>query len=280
MNQRQEVDRRVFVAHDEPPELLEPRMGPFDQPTPLVSSELAAVLVRGDRVIAARRDDRLDALRHQGGADGVAVIAPICDQAIRALPRSARATRSLHRDRIKRLLEERDLRGGSRRHGNSERSTLAIGQYHELRSLTALGGADGSPPFFATTKVPSMKHSSQRTCWRSLSWAKNARQRFNNVSSAAHWASRRWTVLFEPYRAGSSLHGAPVQSTQRMPSKQRRSSTRGRPPFGLRFAGSNCSRILSHCASLSWRHAMRQTPFSGTTHGAMIPLHEGFWDEF
>jgi hypothetical protein len=47
---------------------------------------------------------------------------------------------------------------------------------------------------------------------------------------SSHCLSRRQQVLGLPYRRGNSLHWAPVQRIQRMPSKQRRSSTRGRPP--------------------------------------------------
>jgi hypothetical protein len=47
---------------------------------------------------------------------------------------------------------------------------------------------------------------------------------------SSHCLSRRQQVLGLPYRRGHSLHWAPVQRIQRMPSTQRRSSTRGRPP--------------------------------------------------
>ena len=280
MHQTQVERRQAFVADEHAPEVLEPRMGALNGPAVAIPAQRPPVLMRGDGIVRPRRDDRLDPLRDQAGADGVAVIAAIRDQALRPLAGPAWA-RALHRDGVERRLEERRLRGGSRRHGNSERSTLAIGQYHELRSLAALGEPDQGPPFFATMNVPSMKHSSQRTCWRSLSWARNARQRFSSVSSAVHWVSRRWTVLFEPYRAGSALQGAPVQSTHKMPSKHRRASTRGRPPFRLRLAGGRWTRIRSHCASVTTPcHAMHLTPFFGTTHGVIIPPQYGFWDEF
>ena len=63
-------------------------------------------------------------------------------------------------------------------------------------------------------------------------------------------------VAGEGYRSGRSFHRAPLRSTHRMPSKQRRSSTRLRPPFfeGFRFGMSGS--ILDHCSSVSsdaWR---------------------------
>ena len=58
------------------------------------------------------------------------------------------------------------------------------------------------------------------------------------------------------HSAGSSDHGAPVQSIHEMPSKHCRSGTGGRPPrrFGVRL-GSWAS-ISFHCLSLTARHVI------------------------
>jgi hypothetical protein len=71
----------------------------------------------------------------------------------------------------------------------------------------------------------------------SWSWTRNARHNFRSTPLSSHSLSRRQQVLGLPYRRGSSLHGAPVQRIQRMPSKQRRLLTRGRPPLGRGFGG-------------------------------------------
>jgi hypothetical protein len=73
---------------------------------------------------------------------------------------------------------------------------------------------------------------------------------------SSHCFSRRQQVLGLPYRRGSSLHCAPVQRTQRMPSKQRRSSTRGRPPRGETLGCGRWTRMASHCCLVSLRHAI------------------------
>jgi hypothetical protein len=75
---------------------------------------------------------------------------------------------------------------GTRLDENSERSTRAIGPYHKLASLAALGFAHLLPPSFAIPNVPSTKHSLQRRCCLSLSCRRNARHRFKSVSSLAH----------------------------------------------------------------------------------------------
>ena len=53
---------------------------------------------------------------------------------------------------------------------------------------------------------------------------------------------------------------APVQSIQRMPSKQRRSSTRGRPPREQTVGSGRCTRSASHCCLVNARHAMCWPP--------------------
>jgi hypothetical protein len=108
----------------------------------------------------------------------------------------------------------------------------------------------------AGMKLPSAKHSSQRNfCW-SLSWARKARPSFRSTPVSSHRLSRRQQVLGLPYRRGSSLHCAPVQRIQRMPSRQRRSSMRGRPPRGDTFGWGRWTWIASHCCFVSPRHAM------------------------
>jgi hypothetical protein len=138
----------------------------------------------------------------------------------------------------------------------SHRSTRAIDQKHPLRTLASLGLPDLDAPFFAGAKLPSTKHSSQRNFCRSFNSARNARQSRSSVPSSSQVRSRLQQVVGLPYRRGSSLHGAPVQRTQRMPSKHFRSSIRGRPPRGLGEWTGKCSARRAHCTSVSLRHAM------------------------
>jgi hypothetical protein len=134
----------------------------------------------------------------------------------------------------------------------SQRSTRAIDQKHPLRTLAALGLADSGAPFFAGAKLPSPKHSSQRTLSASFSSARNARHSASSVPSSSHCRSRRQHVVGLPYSRGNVFHGAPVHSTQRMPSKLLRESAGGRPPRGSRLRRGKCGAIRAHCASLRW----------------------------
>jgi hypothetical protein len=104
--------------------------------------------------------------------------------------------------------------------------------------------------------MPSTKHSFQRILRASLSWSSKARHKFKRTPLSAHSHNRRWTADFEPYLSGNSLHGAPVQRIQSMPSKHWRSLSGGRPPriFSLRL-GSWAS-INFHCLSVTARQAI------------------------
>ena len=259
MNQPEEYQGGSFVAYDEATKVLEPCVGALNNPAPPVAPQRTAILRRGFLSVPAVRNDQLDSTAIQPLSQRVAVVSLVGDYALGASAGTTwTATSNL--DRLEGDFRELDLRRGRRVQVNSERSTLAIDQNHKLRSLPAFGLADFEPPFLALKKVPSRKHSSQRTIARSLSCVKKARQSFSNVPSFVHCPSRRWTVLFLPYFGGNSLHWAPVHRIQRMPSKHLRSSTQGRPPFRFGLRTGSCVRTSSHCLSVSSRQAMMRLP--------------------
>ena len=268
MNQCGKVIDGTLIANDQSSEVLNPGVGPLHDPAMPVAPQTAAVLVGGLPVIATGRNDRLDAPPGQTLTDGVAVIPFIGHQALGALPGTPSPMGAAHMERFQNGREKLRFRRGRRVHVKSERSTRAINQYHKLRSLPALCFAHFEPPFFAEAKVPSTKHSFHWMWSRSCSWARKARHTFSNVPSRAHFCNRRCTVLEGPYRLGNSLQGAPVQRTHRIPSKQHRSSSGGRPPLrsflrqGLFRAGS-CSLTFSHCRSVSFLQAMQNAPRLG-----------------
>jgi hypothetical protein len=148
----------------------------------------------------------------------------------------------------------------------SQRSTRAIDQKHPLRTFPSLRLPDLEPPFFAGAKLPSAKHSSQRSFSRSFKSARKARHRLSSVPSSSQVKRRRQQVVGLPYLPGSSLQGAPVHRIQRMPSKHFRSSARGRPPRGLGGWAGRCSLRHAHCTSVSLRHAIGNLQKTG--HGA------------
>src|SRR5215213_1763006 len=246
----------ALVAGDQAPEVLQPRVRALDNPAPLIAPQLPPVLVRRLLVVPALRDDGLDLARDQQRSRRVAVITAVGDQPLRLVRAASLAAPPLHLDAVERAFEELALRRGSRLHAYSERSTLAICQNHKLRPLAALGLAHTVAPFLAVTNIPSTKPSFQRIFFRSLSWSRKARHRFNRTPLSAHCERRRWTAVFEPYLSGNSLQGAPVHKIQRMPSKHCRSVSGGRPPFKLRLRFGRWASISFHCLSVTARQVI------------------------
>ena len=273
MNQCRKNGGRPFIPHHQAAEALQPRVRPFDDPPAPVPPQLTPILMRRPSVVAPCRDDRLDVPLDQQCPRGVAVVAPIRDQ-----PLGPAALRPGAADAPvpQRRLQARDLRGGRLLHVYSERSTRAIGQNHELCSLASFRLPDQRAPFFATMNMPSMKHSSQRTFFPSSSWSRKARHMSSRTPASAHSVSLRWTVLFAPYRFGSSLQGAPVHRIHKMPSKHWRSSTRGRPPCLCCGRLGNRSRMSAHCFSVPARQAIGHLRDLGSyRHNATCQLVSG-----
>jgi len=239
------------MTNQQPPAPAQPRERPFDDPATAIAPQLATVLVRRVRVVLLRRDDRLNPTFRQPRPQPVAVVTAVQHQPIRLRPRPPRPMRTPYLDRGDRLLEEFDLARTGRVQVCSQRSTLAIDQKHPLGALALLGLSDSGAPFFAGAKLPSPKHSSQRTFSASFKSARKARHSASNVPSSSHCRRRRQQVVELLYLRGSAFHGAPVHRIHRMPSKHLRGSAGGRPPRGFRLRRGRCGAIRAHCASLS-----------------------------
>ena len=104
----------ALIAHDEASKVPEPGEGPLDNPPPPIAPQLAPILVRGPLMVGAGGNDRLDASAGQPGTQGIAVIPPIRDQAVGALPRLAGFARAPDGDRLEGRFEEGDFRRGCR----------------------------------------------------------------------------------------------------------------------------------------------------------------------
>jgi hypothetical protein len=256
MHKRFKMLDMMLIAHDQAPEVLPPRVGALNDPAVAISSELSSILMRCDGVVLPAWDNRFNGACDQQRPRPIAVISAVGNQALRLAGGAPPAPPSGHVETIERPLEEGDFRRGRLLHAYSERSTLAICQNHKLCPLAACGLAHTAPPFLAETNMPSTKHSFQRILPASLSWSSSARHRRNRTPLAAHPARRLWTALFEPYRRGNALQGAPVQRIDRIPSKHCRSLRRGRPPRGGGIRGGRCCAMTFHCLSVTARQAM------------------------
>jgi hypothetical protein len=245
-----------LIAHDEAPKVSQPGKRPRNDPPPAIPPQLPPILMGRVLVVPPCRDNRVDTPPRQTCPQRVAIVAAIRNQAVGPLAGAPRLPQPPDGDRVEGALEEGDLRRGRRVQVCSQRSTRAIDQNQPLCTLPAFRVPDFGPPFFAGTKLPSAKHSSQRSLSWSLSWAKKARQSVSNAPLSSQALSRRQHVLELPYRRGSSLHWAPVHRIHKTPSKQRRSSTRGRPPRRETLGWGRWTRLACHCSLVRPRHAM------------------------
>lgn len=261
---------QAIVTGAKPAKPTNPSDGSFNNPTFSVTSQLSPILMCRLCVVPAGRDDRLNPPFYQHLSRLVAVITAVRNQSVWPLPRATWVMTFLDRDGIERLLKERDLRRGRRVQVCSQRSTRAIDQNHPLCALAPFGWAHSTPPFLAGAKLPSQKHSSHLILSRSESSAKKALQRLRRVSSSSHSRSRLQHVEGDPYRGGTSLHGAPVQRIHKIPSKQRRSLRNGRPPLELRRRLGRWGRTFSHCASVKCLHAMEEKYHNSLIHKSLF----------
>lgn len=237
-----------LMPNQQPAKHADPCEGPLHDPSVSIPTQLPTILMACLPVRLASRNDRLDSTPTQRLAKWVAVVRTVGNQSVRIPAWAARPMSASHRDVLQRRLHQLHFRRGRRVQVCSKRSTRAIDQYHPLCALSSLRFADFRPPFFAGAKLPSMKHSSHRIRSSSANSARNARHNESSVPFSSHSFSRRQQVEGLAYRPGSSLQGAPVHRIHRIPSKQSRLSTRGRPPLGFGFASGRCRETASHCS--------------------------------
>ena len=123
---------------------------------------------------------------------------------------------------------------------------------HELRTFAPLGLSNFVPPFLATMKVPSIKHSDRSIPPRSCRSVASAWSIFSNIPVRTHCWNLLWHVWYGGYLSfGMSCHGAPVRRIHRMPSIMSRASFHGLPlPSGRRGGSGISGWIMDHCSSV------------------------------
>ena len=240
----------MLMANQQPTELTEPSVGAFDDPAAFVAAQLAPIFIASVLVVAAVRNDQLDAPLLQPFAQRVRVVGAVGNHPFRLLSRTAFAAGDA--DLLKRGFRKRSFSRRGTFQPNSQRKTLTVDQYHPLRALATLGFTDRSAPFLAGAKLPSRKHSSHCSRPSPSSAPSSARHASSHTSCSSHCFSRRQQVGGEGYLSGRNRHAEPVRKIQRMPSKQARLQAQGRPRLSLRRFGSGSSgSIISHCASFN-----------------------------
>lgn len=241
----------ILISDNNPPVGGDPAEGALDYISSPVAIPESIVLSIHVPVIASMRREQVDTSFPQAFASRIAVIGLVPDYSLRS--RSWSSGSSLwDSDFSNNLIKESDLSRRGTVGMASERNTLAIDQYHALRSLSPLGLPDSRAPFFAGKKLASTNTSSQSRMPLWSNSERKARHMSLSTSASYHSLKRRQQVEGFGYRSGRSLHLAPVLSTQSIPSNTSLSSALGRPPFGpTGFLGIRGS-IFRHCASVKY----------------------------
>ncbi len=219
------------------PVVAEPSVGAFDFPAMPVSPKGSSIL-KLYSFVSPRRSDKLNAPLLQPCSKCIRIVSFVAHQMFGRLPQL-----------INRLFNECYLMWAGRGNGHSQRNTSAIRHHHELGALSSLRFPDFWAPFFAETKVPSMKTSAQ-SIWPFLSSLRmKIRQTFSQTPCSSQSFNRLQQVLGLGYLSGKSFHLAPVRRIQRMPSNTNRLFCQGLP---LLFSFGNNGPISFHCFSVKY----------------------------
>ncbi len=220
----------ILISHNKTSEVADPGEGTFYVPTgsigkivhfvgPASLPELADATLWLDRAFHA--------LLSQVVPEAPGIISFVCDKLLGPLAHSAGLGPNC--DLVKnyrRKIELRYLRTGKMaRDGDSS----SVGNEHPFGAFAFPGKPYRISPFLAGAKLPSMNACAQA----SLSCASRLESTHCHIlchtPCSSQALSRRQQVTYEPYFSGIAAHGAPVRSTQRIPSRVRLSSARGRP---------------------------------------------------
>ena len=141
------------------------------------------------------------------------------------------------RDRIQLRSHQRAVVAGGTGQNEAERRAARVGDEVALGArLTAIRRvrAGGRPPFLAGTLALSTLARLQSISPAACRHSSSTLCRCCHAPTTCQSRSRRQQFMPQPHfiSAGSISQGMPEHSTNRMPVRAARSSTRGRPPFG------------------------------------------------
>jgi hypothetical protein len=232
----------MFVANNQSPEVVQPTYRALDFPAATEAAEATPVLGARFRTIPPVRTNEFNASPSAALAQRVAVGREIINQIARQTAKLAV---------FEKRFNQRYLMRAGTGDVNSPGQARPFGEHHDFGAFAALRFTDARPPFFAGENVPSAKDSSVRSRPARWSFRKSRDQALAKAPLRNHSLNRRQQVAGEGKHFGRSFHLAPVRSTQQIPSKQRRASHAGRPPFGDGLGVGKRSAIIAHCLSVS-----------------------------
>ncbi len=190
------------MTSQESAELTEPGIGSLHDPAPLVSSDLASVVVPLLLVVLPIRRDQLYGTPLQTLQQRIGVVSCIGDYTPRLLPRPT--FRTWDADLFERGFRKRNFCRRGTLQPNSQRKTLTVDQHYPLRSLAALGFTDRVAPFWTGATLPSRNVSSHFSRPFSSSAPKSARHASSHTPSSCHCFSLRQQVAGEGNSSGET----------------------------------------------------------------------------
>jgi len=148
VNEAEEVLGVPIISDDEPSEVMEPGEQALDLPTALVASEWAAILGLDLAALVVWSDQLDTAQVPESLVQDVTVVGLVANQAVDEVGQKCVAES---------LFDERRLVRRSTCDANGDWKTCCVCNRHDLGALAPLGFSDGSAPFLAPLKEPSMK---------------------------------------------------------------------------------------------------------------------------
>lgn len=241
-----------FVTYTEAAELMQPRIGPLDDPAEGAQSASVVGVALGD--------DRFNSTPSQGLGVRRGMIGPITLNALWTLSRSSALTgnrrNGVHQG--KQLSHIVAIRAGNRRgQGNAVR----IGKNVMLRPVFPAVRRVGPrlvPPKTARTEELSMTARDQSICFASWSRLSITCRMSCQTPASCQSRSLRQQVIPDPHPIswGKSSQGMPVFNTNRIPLSVWRFGTVGRPPRGCSLGGGRHGSMTAQSSSVSSGLAM------------------------
>jgi hypothetical protein len=243
MNEAKEVLYLIVMSDNQSPVVLQPGKQPFYFPASPVAPQSPPILCGGFSSIVSVWSYHLYSSLCQLQIQWIAVICLIPYKMLRPL---------IGKTLGESVFDKGDLMRASRSRVDGDRKTRAVCHCHELRTFAPLGLSHTSAPFFATTNVPSMKHSLKSSPPLVLrSWARVSSTSFRTPPLTHCW-NLRWQVWYGGNRSGRSFHLAPLRSIQSMPFRTSRLSLHGLPRPSWRLARDGIrGSMIAHCSSVN-----------------------------
>ena len=240
----------MLMTNQQATKLSQPGVGSFHNPATFVAPQLPFVLVASALVVFPVRHDQIDTAFSESLPQGIRVVSPIRNYALRFLSRPPLGLR--YPDLGERGFRKRNFTRRGTFQPNSQRNTFTVDQYHPLCALATLGFTDRRAPFLAGAKLPSKKLSSQHSSPSASNAPRNCCQALSQIPFSSHCCNRRQQVEGEGKYSGKNRQAAPVCRIHKIPSKQARLDAQGLPrPSRRRLGSGKSGSSNSHCSSVS-----------------------------